>query len=90
MIGVIWMIVNLHFNWLPENALNKAYQVWLPDININFLDIWIDTTTTNRKKESKEKERKHGNELGLVAKDEVAIRWCRFHKSSALLCNCNE
>ena len=43
MIGVIWMIVNLHFNWLPENALNKAYQVWLPDMNINFLDIWIDT-----------------------------------------------
>ena len=62
MIGVIWMIVNLHFNWLPENALNKAYQVWLPDININFLDIWIDTTTTNRKKESKEKERKNNTE----------------------------
>ena len=62
MIGVIWMIVNLHFNWLPENALNKAYQVWLPDININFLDIWIDTTTTNRKKESKEKERKKNTE----------------------------
>ena len=20
MIGVIWMIVNLHFNWLPENV----------------------------------------------------------------------
>ena len=56
------MIVNLHFNWLPENALNKAYQVWLPDININFLDIWIDTTTTNRKKESKEKERKNNTE----------------------------
>ena len=62
MIGFIWMIVNLHFNWLPENALNKAYQVWLPDININFLDIWIDTTTTNRKKESKEKERKKNTE----------------------------
>ena len=62
MIGVIWMIVNLHFNWLPENALNKAYQVWLPDININFLDIWIDTTTTNRKKESKQKERKKNTE----------------------------
>ena len=44
------MIVNLHFNWLPENALNKAYQVWLPDININFLDIWIDTTTTKERK----------------------------------------
>ena len=57
MIGVIWMIVNLHFNWLPENALNKAYQVWLPDININFLDIWINTTTKERKKETKEKER---------------------------------
>ena len=56
------MIVNLHFNWLPENALNLAYQVWLPDININFLDIWIDTTTTNRKKESKEKERKKNTE----------------------------
>ena len=50
MIGVIWMIVNLHFNWLPENALNKAYQVWLPDININFLDIWINTTTTKERK----------------------------------------
>ena len=62
MIGVIWMIVNLHFNWLPENALNKAYQVWLPDININFLDIWIDTTSTNRKKESKGKERKKNTE----------------------------
>ena len=22
-ISVIWMIVNLHFNWLPENALNR-------------------------------------------------------------------
>ena len=58
MIGVIWMIVNLHFNWLPENALNKAYQVWLPDININFLDIWIDTTATTkeRKKVRRRKE----------------------------------
>ena len=54
------MIVNLHFNWLPENALNKAYQVWLPDININFLDIWIDTTATTkeRKKVRRRKERK--------------------------------
>ena len=38
------MIVSLHFNWLPENALNLAYQVWLPDVDINFLDIKIDTT----------------------------------------------
>ena len=53
------MIVSLHFNWLPENALNLAYQVWLPDININFLDIKIDTTTTTkRKKVRRRKERK--------------------------------
>ena len=26
---------------------------------------------------------KHGNKLGLVAIDEVAIRWCKFHQSKA-------
>ena len=63
------MIVSLHFNWLPENALNLAYQVWLPDVDINFLDIKIDTaTTTKRKKVRRRKERKTQNELAI---DEV-------------------
>ena len=58
------MIVSLHFNWLPENALNLAYQVWLPDVDINFLDIKIDTTTTTkRKKVRRMKERKTRNRI---------------------------
>ena len=27
MISVIWMIANLHFNWLHENALNRQIQI---------------------------------------------------------------
>ena len=50
------------FQLAPRKCTKQAYRVWLPDININFLDIWIDTTTTNRKKESKEKERKKNTE----------------------------
>ena len=47
------------FQLAPRRCTEQAYQVWLPDINIYFLDIRIDTTTTTeRKKESKENERK--------------------------------
>ena len=64
MIGVIWMIVNLHFNRLPENALNEAYKVWLPDqkYKLSWYSNRNNNNNNNKKEESEEKEWKKNTE----------------------------